>query len=73
MLQVGRLRVSDLMRLLNFSVYLILPASNRNEYQKKEKLFIGSKARPTLKADILTDTFEPIVYIMWEPQHLTTL
>jgi hypothetical protein len=32
-----------------------------------------SKARPARKADSLTAIFEPIVYIMWDPQRLTTL
>jgi hypothetical protein len=34
MLQVGRLQVRFLMRSLDFSIDLILPASNRNEYQE---------------------------------------
>jgi hypothetical protein len=43
-----------------FSIYLILPvelgpgvysASNRNECQKQKKIFLGSRARPTRKAD----------------------
>jgi hypothetical protein len=34
---------------------------------------LGSKGRPARKADNLTAIYKPIVWIMWEPQHLTTL
>jgi hypothetical protein len=56
---------------VNFSMYIILPASlgpgfhsasNRNEYQK-----LKVKARPVRGADRLTAICEPIVYIMWDP------
>jgi hypothetical protein len=33
----------------------------------------GGKGRPARKADNLTAICEPIVYKIWEPQHLTTL
>jgi hypothetical protein len=33
----------------------------------------GGEGRPTSKADNLTAICEPIVYKMWESQHLTTL
>jgi hypothetical protein len=33
----------------------------------------GGEGRPALKADNLTAICEPIVYKMWEPQHLTAL
>jgi hypothetical protein len=33
----------------------------------------GGKGRPARRADNLTAICEPIVYKMWEPQHLTTL
>jgi hypothetical protein len=33
----------------------------------------GGEGRPTRKADNLTAICEPIVYKMWEPQHLTAL
>jgi hypothetical protein len=36
-------------------------------------MFWGSKARPVCDADNLTAICEPIVYIMWDPQHLATL
>jgi hypothetical protein len=53
-----------------FSIYLILPvtlgpgiylASNRNEYQKQKKMFLGSRAQPVRVADNLTTICEPIV------------
>jgi hypothetical protein len=66
-----------------FSIYVILPAalgpgiysaSNRNEYQKQKNiLFLESRARPVRRADNLTVVREPIVYEVWDPQHLTTL
>jgi hypothetical protein len=33
----------------------------------------GGERRPARKADNLTAICEPIVYKMWEPQHLITL
>jgi hypothetical protein len=33
----------------------------------------GGEGRPARKADNLTVIYEPIVYKMWEPQHLTAL
>jgi hypothetical protein len=33
----------------------------------------GGEGRPAHKADNLTAMCEPIVYKMWEPQHLTAL
>jgi hypothetical protein len=61
------------------SMYLILPAtldsevysaSNRNENQK---IFLRSRARPVLKSNNFTAICEPIVWTMWDPQHVTTL
>jgi hypothetical protein len=55
---------------LNFSIYLILSAaicpmlystSNRNEYQKKKKKILRSRARPVCNADNLTAICDPIV------------
>jgi hypothetical protein len=31
------------------------------------------KARPAHKADNLTAVYEPIVYTLWDPEHLTPL
>jgi hypothetical protein len=60
MLQAGRSQVRDPMKSLNFFlIYLILPAvlgpgvysaSNRNEYQRQKKMFLGSRAWPVRKA-----------------------
>jgi hypothetical protein len=36
-------------------------------------MFRGSRARPVCEADNLTAIYEPTVYTMWLPQHLTTL
>jgi hypothetical protein len=53
-----------------FTIYLILPgalvpedylASNRNEYQKQKKMFLGSRARLARKAENLAAIYEPIV------------
>jgi hypothetical protein len=61
-----------------FSIYLILraavgagvySASTINEYRKKN-IFLDSRARPVRKADNLTAIFQPIIYTMWDPQHL---
>jgi hypothetical protein len=52
-----------------FSIYLLLLAalgpgvhlaSNKNEYQKQEQIFLGSRTLPVLKANNLTVFFEPI-------------
>jgi hypothetical protein len=37
----------------------VYSASNRNEYQKHKNMFLGSRARPTRKADNLTAICEP--------------
>jgi hypothetical protein len=36
-------------------------------------MFLGSKVRPVRGADNLTTIYEPIVWTMWDPQHLTSL
>jgi hypothetical protein len=70
MLQAGRSPVRDLMRSMNFTIYLILPAelgsgdysgSNRNEFQKQIKKFLGSRAWLVRKADNLIAICELIV------------
>jgi hypothetical protein len=38
-----------------------------------KKKFLGSKVRPVRGADNLTAIYEPVVWTMWDPQHLTTL
>jgi hypothetical protein len=51
-------------------MYLILPAplglgvhsaSNRNEYQKQTKMFVGSRARPMRRTDNLIAICEAII------------
>jgi hypothetical protein len=69
MQQAGRSRFPFPMRsLILFSMYLILPAalglgvysaSERNEYQKHKKVFLGSKALPVRKTDDLAAICEP--------------
>jgi hypothetical protein len=65
-----------------FSIYLIIPvalvpgvysASNRNEYQKQKNKVSGEQSRMVRKADKPTGICEPIIYTIWDPQHLTTL
>jgi hypothetical protein len=60
----------------SFPIYLILTvalgpgvysASNRYEYQKQKRMFLGSRARPVRRADNLTAIWEPTVYTMWDP------
>jgi hypothetical protein len=51
-----RSRVSDPVRWMIFSIYLILPrldhsVCNRNEYQKQKIIYLGSRARPVRRAD----------------------
>jgi hypothetical protein len=36
-------------------------------------MFLGAKALPVYRADNLTVICEPIVYTMWDPQHVKTL
>jgi hypothetical protein len=55
-----------------YRVYRAIAASNRNEYQKQKTIFLGSSARPMREADNLTALCEPIIYTMWNFQHLTT-
>jgi hypothetical protein len=48
-------------------------ASNRNEHQKQNIMFLGSRARPLRRAVNLTAICEPILYTTWNPQHLANL
>jgi hypothetical protein len=80
-LQAGRSLILVPKRSLNsFSIYLILPAALWMAQRLTEPLkemstrkYLGGQARPASKADNLTAICEPIVYTMWDPQHLTTL
>jgi hypothetical protein len=70
LLQAGRLWVQDLMRQINFSIYLILPAalgsgvysaSNKNEYQKHKNNVSVDRAWLVCRMYNLTTTCESIV------------
>jgi hypothetical protein len=41
--------------------------------ETERKKLIRSRARPFREADNLTAISEPIVYIQWDPEYLTTL
>jgi hypothetical protein len=41
--------------------------------RSRKIMFVGSRARAVRGADNLAAICEPIVYTMWNPQHLTTL
>jgi hypothetical protein len=41
--------------------------------KRKKNIFLEIRPRPVSVADKLTAMFEPIVYTMLDPQHLTTL
>jgi hypothetical protein len=76
MLKVGRSWVRFPLRLLEFSVDLILPVAIcpwcRLSLQQNHESSWG-KTRPVHKADNLTAICEPIFSKMWEPRCLTTL
>jgi hypothetical protein len=51
------------------SLLLLTEMSTRN----RKIMLLVSRARQVRRADNLTAICEPIVYTMWNPQHLTTL
>jgi hypothetical protein len=64
------------------SINVILPAAlamgftqllTEMSIRSRKIMFLGRRARPVLRADNLTAICEPIVYTMWDPQHLTAL
>jgi hypothetical protein len=69
MLQAGRSRVRDPMRLMNFSIYLIRPAAlgpgvtqpQTEMSTRSRKMFLGSRARPGRKADNFIAICKPII------------
>jgi hypothetical protein len=75
MLQAGRLWVRFLMRSLEFSIDLILPATLWPQplTEMSARNLPGGKGRPARGGDNLTAICEQTVYKMWEPRHLTTL
>jgi hypothetical protein len=49
-------------------------ACNRNDYQKqKNKQYLGSRVRLVREVDNLMTICEPIIYEMWDVDHVTTL
>jgi hypothetical protein len=79
MLQAGRSRVQVPMRSLDLSNWpnpfrrAMALISTQPLIEMNTRNILGGKGRPARKADILTAIYEPIVWIMWEPQHLTIL
>jgi hypothetical protein len=66
----------------SLSIHLILSAAlgpglhsacNRNEYQKHNTYFTGSRVWPVREADKLTPIFEPIIKLVWDPWPLTVM
>jgi hypothetical protein len=78
MLQAGRSRDRipdevDFFNLPNPSSRIMALGSTQPLTEMSTRNIPGGEGRPARKADNLTAFCEPIVYKMWEPQHLTTL
>jgi hypothetical protein len=78
MLQAGRtqdriLDEVDFFNLPNPSSHTMALGSTQSLTEMSTRNVPGGKMRPARKADNLPAICEPIVYKMWEPQHLTTL
>jgi hypothetical protein len=77
--QAGRKRVQVPMRSLDFfnwpnpSSRTMSLWSTKPLTEMSTRNILGGRGRPARRADNLTAICEPIVYKMWEPQHLTTL
>jgi hypothetical protein len=74
MLQAGRSRVRVPMRwsISSFQPHLAL-GSTRPLTEMSTRNLPGSKGRPARKADNLPAICEPIIYILWGTQRLSTL
>jgi hypothetical protein len=78
MLQAGRSWVRSLMRSLDFSIYLILPAalwplwSTQPPTELSTRNLPGGKGRPARKVDNPTAICESTVKKMWKPRRFTT-
>jgi hypothetical protein len=48
-------------------------ASNRMSTRNRKVMFLGSRARPSRKAENPTAIYEPIVHALWDSQQLITL
>jgi hypothetical protein len=79
MLQAGKSRVRFPLMSLDFSVDLMLPSALWTWDQPSllremsTRNIPGGKWRPARKADNHAAIYEPIIWKMWEPRHLTTL
>jgi hypothetical protein len=77
-LQAGRSRDRipnevDFFNLFNPSSRTMALGSTQPLTEMSTRNILGGEGRPARKADNFTAICEPIVYKMWEPQHLTTL
>jgi hypothetical protein len=77
-LQAGRSRdrIPDEVNFFNLpnpSTHTMALGSTQPLTEMSTRNIPGGEGRPARKADNLTAICEPIVYKMWEPQHLTTL
>jgi hypothetical protein len=73
MLQAGRSRVRFPMRLLDSSVYLIIPGSTQHITEMKTRNRPGNKRRPSRIRDNLIAVCEPVVEKLSEFRRLTNL
>jgi hypothetical protein len=69
---VIRTRGSVVVKALCYKPEGYYSASDRNEYQKHKNVS-ESKVLQVRRADNFATIFEPIVYTIWDSQHLTTL
>jgi hypothetical protein len=68
--------MSSIPKVLDFSVYLILPTTlefGETLIETIPRIFLGVKGPPSLKADNFIAICEPVACGMWKPRRLTTL